>query len=219
MSLLSQTQAGASPYQQIAINAALQYGLPPNLLIAQLQQESSFNPNATNGSAQGIAQFIPSTAAQYGVSNPYDPSQAIYGAAAYDADLLKQNGGNYTQMLQSYGTLPSSGPLSSGQQNVADIASQLDNGSPAASTSTPNPDYYTGDPNSQDATNATALTGNPLVAGANAAVAAGSTLSNNATDYLIRGATIATGIVFIAIGLIMFRPVQSTVVNAAKLVA
>lgn len=109
--------------------AARQYGIPEDLFVAQIQQESSFNPNAFNpagpgGGAQGIAQFIPSTAAQYGVTNPYDPSQALYGAAAYDAALFKQKG-SWLGVLQGYGTIPTQGPLTASQQAIAQQAQGL----------------------------------------------------------------------------------------------
>lgn len=44
------------------------YGIPPSVLMAQQRQESGFNPAAVSSAgAQGISQFIPSTAASYGV--------------------------------------------------------------------------------------------------------------------------------------------------------
>lgn len=110
----------------IASAAAAQYGVPPDLFSAQITQESSWNPYASNGSAYGIAQFQPATAAQYGV-DVTDPTSSLYGAAAYDASLYNQYG-SWTAALQHYGTLPSSGDLSTGQQGVAALASTYDNG-------------------------------------------------------------------------------------------
>ena len=53
--------------------------------------ESSCNPNAYNESskAAGLMQFIPSTAAHFGI-DPYDPEQAIDAAARYLAWLYGQ---------------------------------------------------------------------------------------------------------------------------------
>ncbi len=91
--------SGYAPVYQAAASA---YGLPANVLAAQGFVESSYNPNAYNPSgATGIAQFMPSTAAQYGV-NPSNPVSSIYGQAQYDANLLAQNGGNLSAALESY---------------------------------------------------------------------------------------------------------------------
>lgn len=80
------------------------YGLNPSIFSWQINQESSWNPNAKNGNASGIAQFMPATAQQYGV-NTSDPYSSINGAARYMQSLLAKFGGNYTKALTSYGTL------------------------------------------------------------------------------------------------------------------
>ena len=72
--------------------AALQYLHSPSAceLARQGYQESKFDPQAKSpAGALGIAQFLPSTAEQYGI-DPLDPKQAIYGQAKYMAYLLKQ---------------------------------------------------------------------------------------------------------------------------------
>lgn len=57
--------------------------VPLELLLALLQQESGFNPRAeSHAGAQGIAQFIPTTAREYGI-DPWDPNQAIPASAQY----------------------------------------------------------------------------------------------------------------------------------------
>lgn len=107
-------QATVSPqvaaYAPLVTKAAAQHSVDPNFLLAQIQRESSGNPNAVNkadiavtGSPSvGIAQFQPGTAAQYGVTNPNDPNQAIPGMAAYMSDLLKQYGGDYRKAAAAY---------------------------------------------------------------------------------------------------------------------
>jgi soluble lytic murein transglycosylase-like protein len=63
------------------------------LLAAQLFAESNFNPNAGSpAGAQGIAQFMPATAAAYGLDNPYDPVASIDAQAHLMSDLLRQFG-------------------------------------------------------------------------------------------------------------------------------
>ena len=55
--------------------------------------ESNFNPFAVSpAGAQGIAQFIPSTAASYGLRNPFDPVEAMDAQAHLMSDLIRQLG-------------------------------------------------------------------------------------------------------------------------------
>jgi soluble lytic murein transglycosylase-like protein len=55
--------------------------------------ESGFDPNAGSpAGAQGIAQFMPGTAASYGLRNPFDPVEAIDAEAHLMSDLLRQFG-------------------------------------------------------------------------------------------------------------------------------
>ncbi len=78
------------------------YGVDPALLAAQIRQESGYNTNARSpAGAQGIAQFIPETAAAYGV-DVNDPRSSILGMAHYMADLLRQYGGNQQEALAAY---------------------------------------------------------------------------------------------------------------------
>lgn len=117
-----------SSFLPVIGQASQAYGVPAPLLAAQLQQESSFNPLAYNplSGATGIAQFLPSTASSLGI-DPTDPVQSIFGAAQYDAQLY-QKSGSWLSALQSYGTIPSAGPLTPGQQQVAAIAQAADQG-------------------------------------------------------------------------------------------
>lgn len=88
-------------YRAIALQDAQKYGIPPEVFLAQINQESGFNPNArSSAGALGIAQFIPSTARAYGV-DPMNPISALDGAARYDASLLKKYG-NVSRMLSAY---------------------------------------------------------------------------------------------------------------------
>ena len=59
------------------------------LLAAQLMAESNFNPFAVSpAGASGIAQFMPATAAAYGLSDPFDAEAAIDAQAHLMSDLL-----------------------------------------------------------------------------------------------------------------------------------
>jgi D-alanyl-D-alanine carboxypeptidase-like protein/transglycosylase-like protein with SLT domain len=58
--------------------AAQRWSVSAALLAAQLYAESNFNPFAqSRAGAQGIAQFMPGTAAALGLENPFDAERAI----------------------------------------------------------------------------------------------------------------------------------------------
>lgn len=121
---------GQSTYQPVVNSAEAANGIPNGLLTALIGAESSFNPTAQNGNASGIAQFMPGTAEQYGVSTS-DPNSSINGAGTYLSALFSQTG-SWTGALQSYGTIPSdisnTGTLTAGQLNALQIAQAADNG-------------------------------------------------------------------------------------------
>lgn len=55
--------------------------------------ESNFDPAAASSAgALGIAQFLPSTAAAYGLRDPFDPVEAIDAQGHLMADLLHEFG-------------------------------------------------------------------------------------------------------------------------------
>ncbi|MBK5233630.1 MAG: transglycosylase SLT domain-containing protein [Thermoleophilia bacterium] len=72
--------------------SAMKWNVSAALLAAQLYAESGFDPNAGNGIAFGIAAFTPSTAAAYGLDDPFDPVAAINAQGHLMSDLLKQFG-------------------------------------------------------------------------------------------------------------------------------
>ncbi|HEV2770079.1 MAG TPA: transglycosylase SLT domain-containing protein [Solirubrobacteraceae bacterium] len=71
--------------------AAQRWNVSAALLSAQIHAESGFNPFARSpAGARGIAQFMPGTAASYGLRNPFDPAAAIDAQAHLMRDLLRQ---------------------------------------------------------------------------------------------------------------------------------
>jgi soluble lytic murein transglycosylase-like protein len=73
--------------------ASQRWNVGAALLSAQLYAESGFDPDARSpAGAQGIAQFMPGTAAGYGLSNPFDAEAAIDAQAHLMHDLLGQLG-------------------------------------------------------------------------------------------------------------------------------
>jgi soluble lytic murein transglycosylase-like protein len=82
-------------YASIIAAAAQHWNVGAALLGAQLKQESGFDPNARSGAgAIGIAQFMPGTAATYGLTpaEALDPAKAIPAQAHLMHDLLRQFG-------------------------------------------------------------------------------------------------------------------------------
>ena len=74
-------------------DAARTNELPVQFLTHLIWQESRFNPEAVSHSgAQGIAQFMPKTAAGRGLQNPFEPVAAILKSAELLRDLMKQFG-------------------------------------------------------------------------------------------------------------------------------
>jgi hypothetical protein len=101
------TQLTGVPYASQIEAASQKYGVPAPLIAAVIKQESGFNPNARSGkNAAGLMQMIPSTAASMGVSNPYDPNQAIDGGTKYLAGLIKEFNGNIPLALAGYNAGP-----------------------------------------------------------------------------------------------------------------
>lgn len=73
--------------------AAQRWNVGAALLAAQLFQESHFNPFAVSpAGAQGIAQFMPGTAKDYNLPDPFDGDAAILAQAHLMHDLLARFG-------------------------------------------------------------------------------------------------------------------------------
>ncbi|KRA31153.1 MULTISPECIES: transglycosylase SLT domain-containing protein [unclassified Nocardioides] len=83
----------ATPYAGLINAAAARTGVPGELLAAVAKQESGFNPKAVSpAGAQGLMQLMPGTARGLGVENPFDPAQAIDGAARLLRSLIDRFG-------------------------------------------------------------------------------------------------------------------------------
>src|SRR6185503_18846288 len=80
-------------YAPLIIRAAQRWSVSAHLLAAQLYAESNFNPFARSpAGAQGIAQFMPGTAAAVGLADPFNPRAAIDAQARLMRDLLGRFG-------------------------------------------------------------------------------------------------------------------------------
>jgi hypothetical protein len=95
-----------SRFRAPLLDAAANWNVSAALLAAQLMAESNFNPFVTSpAGAQGIAQFMPSTAAAYGLTDPFDPVAAIDAQAHLMSDLIRQLG-NPQLALAAYNAGP-----------------------------------------------------------------------------------------------------------------
>jgi soluble lytic murein transglycosylase-like protein len=96
------TEARKKYHPQI-LAAARIYQLEPALLHAVISAESGYNALARSPKgARGLMQLMPDTARRYGVDNPLDPEQNIYGGAAYLRDLLTLFGNDVNLALAAY---------------------------------------------------------------------------------------------------------------------
>ena len=85
--------------------AARQHGIPEDLFLRLVQQESGWNPRArSHKGATGLAQLMPGTAAKLGV-NPNDPVQNLNGGARYLRMMYNQFG-NWRLALAAYNAGP-----------------------------------------------------------------------------------------------------------------
>ena len=112
--------AGGDPNDPVAAidAAASKHGVNPDTLHRMAMIESSGNPNAVTGSARGLFQFMPETARQYGLSDPFDPAASADAAAR----LMKDNKAALTQAL---GREPTEGELYLAHQQGAEGAAKL----------------------------------------------------------------------------------------------
>jgi len=127
---------GASgDYGPLFAQATSAYGLPPGLLEAVATVESGMNPNAVSSAgAEGMMQLMPSTAASLGV-NPFDPAEAITGAAELLAGKLAKFGSLPLALaaynagdgaVERYGTVP---PYPQTQQYVSKVLTLMEGAS------------------------------------------------------------------------------------------
>ena len=82
---------------------APEYSVDPNLVMALIGVESSFNANAVSPkNAQGLMQLIPATAVRFGVKNAYNALENLKGGLAYLQWLMAYFRGDVALVLAAY---------------------------------------------------------------------------------------------------------------------
>lgn len=95
-----------NPYVATATQMAERYGLPPNVFLSLVHQESRFRPGAVSRvGALGLGQLMPGTAREMGV-DPNDPTQNLEGSARYLRSMLDLHKGDMPLALASYNAGP-----------------------------------------------------------------------------------------------------------------
>jgi hypothetical protein len=95
--------ASASDIRALATAAARRHGLDPDLVLAVVQVESGFRPDAVSPKgAQGLMQLMPGTANALGVADPLDPGQNLDGGARHLGALVSRYDGDLTRALAAY---------------------------------------------------------------------------------------------------------------------
>ena len=77
----------------IVESSAKTEGLPVDFFTKLIWRESSFRPTAVSpAGAQGVAQFMPGTASERGLVDPFDPASAIPASAKFLGELKRRFG-------------------------------------------------------------------------------------------------------------------------------
>ena len=98
---------GDVPFRSLFTSAGQRYGIDPLLLSSVARQESGYDPTAvSHAGAQGLMQLMPGTAAGLGVADPFDPPQAVDGAARLLRELLDRFDGRLDLALAGYNAGP-----------------------------------------------------------------------------------------------------------------
>lgn len=91
------------PYADIINAKCSKYGVDPSLVKSIIKAESNFNPRAvSNKGARGLMQLMPSTGADMGVRDFYDPEQNIDGGVRYFRFLLDNFSGDVELSVAAY---------------------------------------------------------------------------------------------------------------------
>jgi len=106
--LLSSTSSsfartGTSDAERYVVHYAAQYRVPPELIAALIDVESSWNPRAlSNKGAMGLLQLMPATATRFGAFLPFDAEQNIAAGTRYVTVLMWEFHGDLRLVAAAY---------------------------------------------------------------------------------------------------------------------
>lgn len=90
---INEETSSADPICEAVKAASEEHDIPIGFFVRLLWQESRFRATEiSSAGAQGIAQFMPETAVEMGLKNPFDPLQAIPASARFLRKLYDQFG-------------------------------------------------------------------------------------------------------------------------------
>jgi soluble lytic murein transglycosylase-like protein len=101
--LASRPHPATGELADLVRDLAPRFQLDPNLVLALIEAESNFDPQALSPkNAQGLMQLIPATAQRFGVEDVWDPEQNLRGGMAYLSWLLGYFEGDVELALAAY---------------------------------------------------------------------------------------------------------------------
>ncbi|HKW76771.1 MAG TPA: lytic transglycosylase domain-containing protein [Terriglobales bacterium] len=88
---------------EVVRDASSRYQLDPDFVSSVIKAESNFKPHAVSPKgARGLMQLMPSTAAQLGVKDPFDPRANVDAGTAHLSALLDQYHNDAVKALAAY---------------------------------------------------------------------------------------------------------------------
>jgi len=92
-----------SKYNEIIVAAAKHFDVDAALVSAVIKAESDYDARTvSHKGARGLMQLMPATAARFGVTNSFDPTENIYAGTRYLRWLLKTFDGNADLAVAAY---------------------------------------------------------------------------------------------------------------------
>lgn len=99
------TPIDARPFAALIEAVSLKHGVDPDLVHAVVLAESNYQPTARSQvGARGLMQVMPSTGADFGIKNLYDPQSNLEAGVQYLKFLLTRF--NLTQAIAAYNAGP-----------------------------------------------------------------------------------------------------------------